>query len=64
MNGSAVKITVLPEQKGFDEGVIVTPPGRLPVTNIVISLEVAGLPLTQFAFEVIRHLTTSPITGQ
>ena len=33
------------------------------VTTIVIALEVAGLPVTQFAFEVITQVTTSLFAG-
>jgi hypothetical protein len=53
--GEAVNVTFVPEQIGFDEAAIVTLAGRFGLTVMVTVLEVAGLPVTQVAFEVIMQ---------
>jgi hypothetical protein len=58
--GVAVKVTEVPAQTGSaGEAAIVTLTGTVGVTNIVIVLETAGLPVTHGAFEVIVTVTAS-----
>jgi hypothetical protein len=61
--GVAVKVTCAPEQDGLDEAETDTLTGRFELTVIVIALDVAGLPVTQVALEVITQMTISPFTG-
>ena len=58
----AVKVTEVPVQIGFEDAAIVILAGKLGFTVIVIALEVAGLPVTQEAFEVKTQVTISPLT--
>ena len=50
-----------PGQDGFVGVEIETPAGKDPLTTMVTGLEVTGLPLTHAAFEVNRHVMTSPL---
>ena len=61
MAGVAVNVTDAPEQIGLDEAAIDTLTGRFGLTVIVTSLDVAGLPVGQVAFEVITQVTLSPL---
>ena len=62
MVGFAVKITVAPWQTAPDgEAVILTLAGSNGFTVIVITLDVAGLPVAQVAFEVIVTVICSPL---
>lgn len=63
MVGVAVKVTEEPEQDGLDEAEIDTLTARFELTDIVIALDVAGLPVTQVALEVSTQVTISPSTG-
>jgi hypothetical protein len=56
-----VSVTPKPEQTDVELELILTETGRFGFTVIVIALEVAGLPLTHAAPEVIMHVTTSPL---
>jgi hypothetical protein len=58
--GVAVKVTDVPEQTGLAEAAIDTLAGRFGLTVIVTSLDVAGLPAGQVAFEVRIQVTLSP----
>jgi hypothetical protein len=60
LTGAAVKVTDIPAQigpKGLAD--ILTLTGSAVFTDIVIELEVAGLPVTQVKDEVITTVTTS-----
>jgi hypothetical protein len=57
--GIAVKVTLVPEQIEFVEAEILTLAGRLGLTVMVTALEVAGLPETQVALEVMTQVMTS-----
>ena len=59
MVGMAVKITGSPEHAGFDEAAMLTLTGRFGLTDMVIKLEVAGLPVAQVALEVSTQVTRS-----
>ena len=59
MVGVAVKVTLAPEHIVVEEAVMLTLAVTVGVTTIVIELEVAGLPVTQLAFDVRTQLTTS-----
>ena len=50
-------------QSGLADGDIVILAGRSEPTTIVTVLDVAGLPLTQVAFDVSTHVTASLFTG-
>ena len=63
MVGVAVKVTALPEQKGFVEAEIEILTGRFGLTVIVTALLVTGFPEGQTAFEVSIQLTTSLFMG-
>ena len=61
MVGTAVKVTDVPVQMvvpGLAE--ILTLTGLLVFTVVLIVFEVAGLPVTQVAFDVIIQYTPSP----
>ena len=62
MAGVAVNDTVLPGQVGFTPPVsaILTDGVTAAVTDMVIALEVAGLPVTPARFEVITQVTICP----
>jgi hypothetical protein len=55
--GVAVNVTGVAAQTGLAEGTIETLTGRLALTVIVTTFEVAGLPLTQVALEVSTTVT-------
>jgi hypothetical protein len=59
-----VKVTLVPEQITL-EGLadMVTLAATLGFIVIVIEFDVAGLPVTQVAFEVITHVITSPLAN-
>ena len=61
--GAAVNATEVPLQTGFEDAVIETDAACTRLTVIETELEVAGEPLTQAAFDVITHVTTSPLAG-
>jgi len=58
-----VNVTRVPEQTGLAEADTDTLAGSIELTVIVILLDVAGLPVTQAALEVMIQLTISPFTG-
>jgi hypothetical protein len=60
--GVAVKVTLVPEQIVVTVAEMLTLAVTLLFTVIVIAFEVAGLPLTQLALEVIMQVMTSPLT--
>jgi hypothetical protein len=60
--GVAVKVTLVPEQIVVAVADMLTLAVTLLFTVIVIAFEVAGLPLTQLALEVIMQVMTSPLT--
>jgi hypothetical protein len=53
--GEAVNVTFVPEHIGFEEAAIETLAGKFGFTVIVNVFDVAGLPVTQVAFEVIMQ---------
>jgi hypothetical protein len=57
--GVAVKVTEVPEHTGLEEAVIDTLTGRIGLTVISISFDVAGFPVAQVAFEVRMQVTLS-----
>jgi len=59
----AVNFTLVPAQTGFASAVIVTLAGKAGLTVRMTALEVAGLPLTQVALEVITTVIESPFRG-
>jgi hypothetical protein len=61
--GVAVKVTLVPEQIVVAVAEMLTLAVTLLFTVIVIAFEVAGLPLTQLALEVITQLITSLFTN-
>jgi hypothetical protein len=62
--GVAVRVTVDPWQKGFDEALIETLTARIGFTTIVIVLEVSGLFMIQPVIEEVKiHLTRSLFKG-
>jgi len=61
--GVAVKVTLVPIQIGFSEATMLTLAGKTGFTVMVIIFEVAGLPLTQGAFEVIAQETVFPLAN-
>ena len=63
MFGVVVNVTEVPGQKGLGKAVMETPAGRPMLPIIVISFDKAGLPVMQARFEVIIHVTLSPVTG-
>ena len=63
LTGVAVKVTKVPAQTGFAEGVAVTLTARSGFTFMVTVFEVAGLPVAQMAFEVRTQITASLLIG-
>ena len=61
--GVAVKVTELPVQTGFAEGVTDTLTASSGFTFMVTVFEVAGLPLGQVALEVSTQITASLLMG-
>jgi hypothetical protein len=64
-NGVAVNVTMLPVQDGFEDAAMLTLTGRFWFcwTDIMISLDVAGLPVVQTAFEVRLQVIVSLFWG-
>ena len=60
---AAVNVTGIPEQTGLVEALIKTLTGMLGLTVMVITLEVAGLPVGHEIFEVNTHFIWSPFDG-
>lgn len=54
-----MKVTLVPEQIVVAEAAMLTLAGRFGLTVMVTEFEVAGLPDTQEAFDVITQLTIS-----
>ena len=63
MTGVAVKLTVVPGQTGLASAKIETLTGTEVFTDMVMALEVAGLPEGQEIFDVILQVITSPLAG-
>ena len=63
MTGVAVKVTEVPAQTGFAEGVTDTLTASSGFTFMVTVFEVAGLPLGQVALEVSTQITASLLLG-
>ena len=63
MTGEAVKVTEVPAQTGFAEGVAVTLTASSGFTFIVTVFEEAGLPLGQVALEESKQITASLLIG-
>jgi hypothetical protein len=63
LTGVAVNVTGDPSQNGLVGVEIETPAAKDVLTTMVTGLDVAGLPLTQAAFDVNLHVTISPFTG-
>ena len=61
--GTAVKVTEVPAHIGFAEADILTDAVTSGFTVMVTPFEVAGLPVTQLALEVITQVTIFPFTG-
>ena len=55
-------MTLVPTHIGLLDAAMLILAGRLGFTVIVIAFEVAGLPVTQVAFEVNMQVTISPFT--
>jgi hypothetical protein len=60
LDGVAVNVTDVPVQTGLAEAAIDTLTGRFGLTVIVIVFDVAGLPVTHAALEVITQVTWAP----
>ena len=56
-----MKITDVPAHTGLDDGAIVTLAGNNVFTVMVITFEVAGLPVTHEAVDVISTVIASPL---
>ena len=63
MTGLAVKVTEVPEHTGLADAAMETLTGRFGFTVIVTTLDVAGLPVAQVAFEVNTQVTVFPVAG-
>jgi hypothetical protein len=61
--GVAVNVTGVAAQTGLAEATIETLTGKLALTVIVMTFEVAGLPVAQVALDVRIHFTWSLLTG-
>ena len=60
--GVAVNVTLVPAQTGpAGEAAILTLAGNNGLTVMVMAGLVAGLPMAQVAFDVIRTVITSPL---
>jgi hypothetical protein len=57
--GVAVNVTLEPEQIVVAEAAMLTLPGNKGFTVMVMAFEVAGLPETQVALDVITQVITS-----
>jgi hypothetical protein len=62
--GIAENVTDCPWHAGFADAAIMTLEGMDELTTIVIGLEVAGFPVTQFETEVSWQVTMSPSAGE
>ena len=62
--GVAVNVTLVPAQIGFSEATMLTLAGNTGFTVMVMIFEVAGLPLTQVAFDVITQETVFPLANE
>ena len=63
LTGVAVNVTCVPAQTGLADAVIETLAATVGLTVMVTVLDVAGLPLTHVALEVMTTYTASPLTG-
>ena len=63
MTGEAVKVTEVPAQTGFAEGVTATLTGSSGFTFMVTVFEVVGLPLGQVALDESTQITASLLIG-
>ena len=63
MTGVAVKVTKVPAQTGFAEGVTDTLTGSSGFTPMVTVFELAGLPLGQVALDESKQITASLLIG-
>ena len=61
--GVEVKVTEVPAQTGFTDGVIVTLTGKFGLTVMVTVFDTAGLPVAQVALELKIQVTRSPFAG-
>ena len=64
MTGVAVNVTGVPEQMEDDEATILTTGATVPLTDILIVLEVAVCGLAQARLEVITTVTASLLTNE
>jgi hypothetical protein len=63
LTGEAVKVTEVPAQTGFAEGVTDTLTGSSGFTPMVTAFEVAGLPVGQEALDESTQITASLLIG-
>ena len=63
MTGVAAKVTEVPAQTGFAEGVSDTLTGSSGFTFMVTTFEVAGLPIGQVALDESTQITASLLIG-
>jgi hypothetical protein len=61
--GVAVKATDVPAHTGLAEADIATLAGRYVLTVMLISFDVAGLPVAHVALEVMTQVTRSQLSG-
>jgi hypothetical protein len=61
--GVAVKVADAIAHTGLDEAAIATLAGRYVLTVMLIAFDVAGLPVTHVALEVMTQVTWSPLFG-
>jgi hypothetical protein len=59
--GTAVKVTLVPEQIVVADAEMLTLAGRFGLTVMVTVFDVAGLPVAQVAFDVITQVTVFPL---
>jgi hypothetical protein len=58
-----LKVTDVPAQTGFPDGVIEMLTGKSGFTVMVTAFDVAGFPVGQIALDVSTQVTTSLLTG-
>ena len=63
MTGEAVKVTDVPAHTVVAVAVIVMLTGRIGLTVMVNTFDVAGLPVAQLSLEVNTHVITSLFAG-
>ena len=63
MTTAAVKVTLVPAQTGLAEGATDTLTGKSGFTVMVTTLEEAGFPVAQVAFEVISQEMVLLLSG-